>query len=258
LAASIRVCQIHDILIGPRKENGKHGVIAGNCRTAAADLDGITHLRARIYSGPHSDALSVAENVLRKAERPDELLKRVREMFKNGADKKQMRQILGMVSTVGKSSIHYLVWGAQLKEAAYQMVLASKNVLGAIRKLKEQGLAGKHGKGGADAASHSLVRDPEPTLGNADVIFGNDAESTCTDEVSRTTAKAAKGASRKRIEWVVAEQVQIPLADMALGSDQTFPIPWVLILARSGSSSDGPIDPKLVRQAAETLARRMQ
>ena len=34
--------------------------------------------------------------------------------------------------------------------------------------------------------------------------------------------------------------------------------PWVLILARSGSSSDGPIDPKLVRQAAETLARRMQ
>ena len=84
LGASLKVLQINDVIISPKSTAGKHMVIAGNRRCAAAALAGLTQLRVRIYQGKASEIVSVVENAQRVDESPKSLLRRLRRATSRG------------------------------------------------------------------------------------------------------------------------------------------------------------------------------
>jgi ParB-like nuclease domain len=270
LAASLRHCQLHDLILGPQKSNGKYTLYSGHRRVAASDLCGIEHLRARVYTGPHSDALSVAENVQRKAESPRSLIARIRCAFRNnGTDKKtikKIRQVVGAETGIKKSSIHYLVMGALLDEDNYQQVIASDNVIQAVRDLrKKRKLELSHQKrqtpGTTDNAPESKTNsDFKESTNGVDTDQHSDAgHDRGVDDDETDSTPGDKRAAHAPGEWFVADQIQVRLADVAVDSEEkALAGSWILTLACLAESQDVPIFCPLIQRAAETLARRMK
>ena len=137
LGASLKVLQINDIIVSPKSTAGKHGVIAGNRRCAAAALAGLTRLRARIYQGNASEIVSVVENAQRLDETPKSLLLRLRKALQGGTDRQEVREFLGETGKA-KSTISDLLYGAQLDESHFKEVIDSPNVFKAIANLRKR------------------------------------------------------------------------------------------------------------------------
>jgi ParB-like nuclease domain len=137
LGASLKVLQINDIIISPKSAAGKHVVIAGNRRCAAAAVAGLTRLRARIYQGNASEIVSIVENAQRLDESPKSLLRRLRKALQAGVDREEVREFLGETGKA-KSTISDLLYGARLDEDRYQAVMCSENVFRAIADLRRR------------------------------------------------------------------------------------------------------------------------
>jgi hypothetical protein len=137
LAASLSIMQINDIIVTPRTTTGKYGVIAGNRRCAAAALDGLPLLRARIYQGGAGDIVSIVENAQRMNESPKSMLLRLRKALQGGADRKEIRAFLGATGKA-RSTISDLLYGALLDQDRFQKMIDSANVFKAIAELRSR------------------------------------------------------------------------------------------------------------------------
>ena len=224
LGASLKVLQINDIIVSPNSTAGKHGVIAGNRRCAAAALAGLTRLRARIYQGNASEIVSVVENAQRLDETPKSLLLRLRKALQGGTDRQEVREFLGETGKA-KSTISDLLYGAQLDESRFQEVIDSPNVFKAIANLRKRKPA---------PATTPAVKPPAQLTASAD----GHGELAPEQEKPAESAPAGADAISQPPEERLPAPSSVAEEEPPAASNGT-----EMLHARNGSVAERPVDP---------------